>query len=559
LSPLKTILDGVWTAASPSVEAEATAPQPSVSGYKIVLWIGLVFLLVAELIILTLPFDPKWNLANRGFWAATLLAGQRGIRPTFITLVAATIFFSWRVLQQEFRRVLDESPGRTLSARWLAAHLILLGLLIYGTRDQSSRLNSIAAWEGWLFLWGLIALAALITWLLTALPPRFWIRWIGQSRSAFLGAGAAGFAAYALGNWTQELWWPLQQSTFRMVALILQLLGQTAVNRPEELAIGTSRFVVTIRSECSGLEGIGLICAFIGIYLWSYRHELIFPQAFLLFPIGAIAVWIFNSLRIAALIFIGGWSEEAALKGFHSAAGWVFFNFVAIGLVWTSSRSQLFARASKSQLLANPAIGYLLPAIIFFAVSLIAHVLWPGVEFFLAAITVPILISLWYCRATLLSLRWKPSPLSIFAGALAFAVVSVLSSRSSADASFGATLHQLPLAEAIGLLMLCLVGGVIAMPTTQELAFRGYVARKLVAADFENVPFSRFTWLSFLGSSMLFGITQPNWLPATLAGMIFALVMYRRGSLSDAIVAHAFSSGLLFLFAATTGKWSLLR
>jgi len=522
------------------------------------LWIGLVLLLAAELIVLTLPFDPKWDLANRGFWAAALLAGQRGIRPTFITFVAATIFFSWRVLRQEFRRVLDESLGRIISARWLGAHLILLGLLICGTRDQSSRLTSIAAWEGWLFLWGVVACAALVTWLFSVLPPRFWIRSIGQSRHAFLGAGAAGLVAYALGNWTQQLWGPLQHSTFGMVALILQMLGQAAVNRPDELIIGTSRFAVTIGSECSGLEGIGLICAFIGIYLWSCRHELKFPQVLLLFPIGAITVWIFNSLRIAALIFIGGLSEQAALKGFHSAAGWIFFNFVAIGLVWTTSRSRLFARASKSQLLTNPATGYLLPLIVFFAVSLIAHVLSSGVEFLLAVITVPILISLWYCRAALLSLPWKPTLLSILAGALVFAVVSVTSDSSSADASIGAPLRQLPSAEAIGLLVLSLVGSVIAIPTAQELAFRGYIARKLVAADFENVPFSQFTWLSFLGSSFLFGITQPNWLPAMLTGLIFALVMYRRGLLSDAIFAHAFSSGLLFLLAAATGKWSLL-
>jgi hypothetical protein len=79
-----------------------------------------------------------------------------------------------------------------------------------------------------------------------------------------------------------------------------------------------------------------------------------------------------------------------------------------------------------------------------------------------------------------------------------------------------------------------------------------------VASDFESVPFTKFTWLSFLGSSIAFGIIEPNWIPGVFAGMIFAAAMYRRGLLSDAIIAHVCSSGMLFAAAATAGRWSLL-
>jgi exosortase E/protease (VPEID-CTERM system) len=542
-----------------SIDAESTGLRTSPSGFRIFLWIGLVLLLVAELIVLTLPFDPSGNLAQEGFWAGAMYAAQLGIRPTFITTVVAAIFFSWPVLRQEFCRVLDESPDRITSARWFTAHLVLLVLLILGTRAHATRLNSIEAWEGWLLLCIVMSLAALATWLFSALPPRFYVRWIARSRSGLLTAAGAGLAAYGLGNWMQELWWLLQRSTFQMVALILQLLGQAAVNRPEKLLIGTSRFSVYIAPRCSGLEGIGLICAFTGLYLWTCRRELSFPQALLLVPIGAISVWMLNSVRIAALIFIGGWNQEVALKGFHSAAGWIFFNFVAVGLIWTSSSSQWFAKAQEGRLSKNPAIGYVLPLVIFFASSLIASLFSLSFEFFLPAVTVPVLCVLWYCRSTLLSLRWKASWLNILAGIVVFAIILVTSAGSSAaNTSIGRALRHLPMPVAAGSLLLCLVGSAILIPIAQELAFRGYLARKLVAADFENVPFNQFTWLSFLGSSILFSITEPNWLPAILAGMIFALVMYRRGLLTDAIVAHSCSSGLLFLFAAATGKWSLL-
>jgi exosortase E/protease (VPEID-CTERM system) len=539
-----------------SIDAESTGLRTSPSGSRIFLWIGLVLLLVAELIILTLPFDPSGNLAQEGFWAGAMYAAQLGIRPTFITTVLAAIFFSWPVLRQEFCRILDESPDRIISARWFTAHLVLLALLILGTRAHATRLKSVAAWEGWLLLCIVVSLAALATWLFSALPPRFYVRWIARSRSALLTAAGVGLAAYGLGNWMQELWWLLQRSTFQMVALILQLLGQAAVNHPEKLVIGTSRFSVYIAPRCSGLEGIGLMCAFVSAYLLSCREELSFPWALLLLPVGAISIWLLNSARIAALIFIGGWNQDVALKGFHSAAGWIFFNVVAVGLVWTSSQSQLFVKLPESQTVANPARGYLLPLIVFFASSLFARMLAP--QFFLQAVAVPVLATLWYYRSTLLSLQWKPSWFSILEGAGVFVVTAVASSSIPGNVSVGTALQHLSNPAAGGLLVLGLAGGGVAVPIAQELAFRGYLARKLVASDFEDVPFNQFTWLSFLGSSILFGVTEPNWLPAILAGTIFALVMYRRGLLTDAIIAHLCSSSLLFLFAAATGKWSLL-
>ena len=115
---------------------------------------------------------------------------------------------------------------------------------------------------------------------------------------------------------------------------------------------------------------------------------------------------------------------------------------------------------------------------------------------------------------------------------------------------------HLPIAETFALLALSLAAGAFAIPIAQELAFRGYLARKLVAPNFEEVPFERFTWLSFVGSSIAFGILEPNWLTGVFAGMIFAAAMYRRGLLSDAIVAHVTSAGLLFALATITGKWA---
>jgi CAAX prenyl protease-like protein len=101
-------------------------------------------------------------------------------------------------------------------------------------------------------------------------------------------------------------------------------------------------------------------------------------------------------------------------------------------------------------------------------------------------------------------------------------------------------------------------GYVVAVPLAEELAFRGFLRRWIVRHDFDRVPMGTFTWGSFIASSLLFGALHGSfWLAGTLAGMSFALAVYRRGTLVDAVQAHATTNGLLALYAFTTGQWHL--
>jgi len=99
---------------------------------------------------------------------------------------------------------------------------------------------------------------------------------------------------------------------------------------------------------------------------------------------------------------------------------------------------------------------------------------------------------------------------------------------------------------------------VIAVPLAEELAFRGYLLRKLISDAYETVPLHRFTWFSFTASSAAFGLLHgERWLAGTLAGMGFALAMYRRGHIGDAVAAHATANGLLSIWVITRGRWDL--
>ena len=81
------------------------------------------------------------------------------------------------------------------------------------------------------------------------------------------------------------------------------------------------------------------------------------------------------------------------------------------------------------------------------------------------------------------------------------------------------------------------------------------VLRKLIASDFEQVSPRQFTLLSFVGSSVLFGLLHQSWIAGTLAGAAFALAMYYRGRLSDAIVAHVTANALIAASVFTFGWW----
>ena len=94
-----------------------------------------------------------------------------------------------------------------------------------------------------------------------------------------------------------------------------------------------------------------------------------------------------------------------------------------------------------------------------------------------------------------------------------------------------------------------LAGTAVVVPIAEELAFRGYLARRLIHASFQRVPVGSFTMVSFLGSSFLFGMAHEEWLLGIFAGMAYAAVLYRRRNLADAIVAHGVTNALLFLIA----------
>jgi exosortase/archaeosortase family protein len=113
--------------------------------------------------------------------------------------------------------------------------------------------------------------------------------------------------------------------------------------------IRTEHFRVFIAPECSGLEGAGLMLAFGVTLLWLFRQECRFPQCLILLPGGIVLLFLLNSVRIAALVLIGNaGARQIAAGGFHSQAGWIAFNLIALAFVALTMRFRVFTNEAAA-------------------------------------------------------------------------------------------------------------------------------------------------------------------------------------------------------------------
>jgi exosortase E/protease (VPEID-CTERM system) len=316
--------------------------------------ICLLILLIVELVSLAPPFDTSVDLA--GSWQGGLLFTlQHGLRPALITSLVAAALFAGPALMDEFRQHREaQGDGRT-AFRWLMVHAVVIVPLFIGSGlKRPGRIGSMAEGATWVLSWSILGATALISLALASLPIRFWRRWVRRRRGELLGAASVGVAAYLLGSWCQSLWGSLQRGTFAVVVLLLNWTGLVVQIDWAQSVISTPNFAVQIGPLCSGIEGIGLVAVCLSVYLWLYRTELRFPHAWLLLPLGMLSIWFLNGVRIAALVVIGEWAPQVAVKGFHSVAGWLFFNLVLCCLVGAGQHFRLFRRRD-SQISSSPA------------------------------------------------------------------------------------------------------------------------------------------------------------------------------------------------------------
>lgn len=499
-------------------------------------------------------FDPAWERAR------AILREVVPFALFFLAALALAATPARRALMAQWR------AAGGLRRGWALANLAGFAALIAATLFFNAHLARVADPPWALFALWTAAVAALYASLALALAPAaFWRRIIVRERpKIFIAAGAATFVE-AAAVLSRQSWTVLSEATFRVSAWLLGLYEADIVVLPEQRVLGAGGFDVSIAAACSGYEGIGLVVAFLSIYLYLFRSVLRFPGAFLILPVGAAAIWILNSVRIALLISLGAHvSPEIAVTGFHSQAGWIMFLAVTIGLMLATHRIGYFRDRAAVLSTAPPSPAFreaallLAPFLAMTAAGILAAAFSDADAFRLYALRViAVAAALGLGWRYYMKLDWRAGRGPIVLGLIVGAAWIATDPGRGGETSLGAWLAGLSPAAAGAWIAMRAFGMILLAPVAEELAFRGYFHRKLIADRFETVAEGAFSWKAFLVTTLAFGLIHERWLSGALAGAVFALAMYRSGKVTGAIIAHIAANALIAAWAVAFAQWSL--
>jgi hypothetical protein len=97
---------------------------------------------------------------------------------------------------------------------------------------------------------------------------------------------------------------------------------------------------------------------------------------------------------------------------------------------------------------------------------------------------------------------------------------------------------------------------VALVPVLEELFWRGWLMRRLIARDFMKVPLGTYAPTAFWIVAVLFASEHgPYWEVGLAAGIAYNWWIVHTRNLADCMLAHAVTNGLLSLYVLTTGQW----
>jgi exosortase E/protease (VPEID-CTERM system) len=521
--------------------------------------IGAVCLLLAELAVLKLLFKTDVLEASPLWWSGPVRA-LRFNTPVGLCALAAILLLGRRKIVQTFR---DEGPALAAPRPlWIPAALHAVGFGLFCA--LTARMLAPDLGDGTVaailpFPWLASGILAFLGAACLAVPLPS-LRRIGRRLGPVLGLGTAlGVGVFGLGSVLNELWPladPLGRATLWMSDRLLGLVLSDRIYEPQEMVLGTEAFPVHVTKFCSGYEGISLFLVFFCLFLVLWRERLRFPQSLALLPIGVLLAWLLNAGRIAALVLVGTYlSPELALDGFHVYAGWPLLCGVALGCVALGTRVPAFARAAAPAAGGvNPTGVYLGPLLLSTACGLVAGAFSRHPESLYAARAAPVLVLLLFVRKELPGLL--PKDVRAVASGLAYGILGfvvwtalvLVVPRVLPD---GGT----EILEWRSLGWVVRAAGMCALtPVIEELAFRGFLARRVVDADFERVDPRALGLRSFLVSTVAFALLHSSAVAALGAGAVFFLAYRRAGTLAVAVLAHATTNVLVVLATLATGN-----
>jgi exosortase E/protease (VPEID-CTERM system) len=457
----------------------------------------------------------------------------------------------------------EEAPVRV---HWLLVHVALLApFALLSTVLYKGTLPFAALSLGW-HACGLAAAVALFAGMA---PLRVWLQALKATGGLPVYALLPAAAAVLVFKLSQLLWAPAAALTFRLVGIVLRPFVPTLRTDASTLTLITDQFSVQVTDICSGLEGVGLMLAFCAAWLWYFRREYIFPRALIIVPIAALLIFLLNTLRIAALVLIGDAGyERIATVGFHSQAGWIAFNLAAFGVAYAAKRSAWLSRTPQFTHPApahredagahDPTAAYLVPLLAILAAGMLGHAVSAGFDFLYPLRIVCAVAALWIYRGSYGNLDWRFSWRGMLIGLVIFGLWTGFAYFVSAPAVMPDDLARLPGPARAAWIGCRAAAAIITVPIAEELAYRGFLMRRLAGAHFDAVAMQSVRWPAIAISALVFGVTHGGlWFPGIIAGAAYGAVAVKTGKIGESVAAHATTNALIAIQVLLLNQWQL--
>jgi CAAX prenyl protease-like protein len=210
--------------------------------------------------------------------------------------------------------------------------------------------------------------------------------------------------------------------------------------------------------------------------------------------------------------------------------------------------------------LDNRAAAYLVPFLVILASAMLSRSVSAGFEWLYPLRFLAAGAALWCFRNQYRLIDWGISWFAPLIGIAVFLVWIGLDflAGGSFESSVPTALSALPMWARTVWLAGRIGAAVITVPIAEELAFRGFLLRRLTLSQFDVVDPRSVTWVAVLISSLIFGVLHGNrWGAGAAAGLLYAAVYARRGRIADAVMAHAVTNALLAGWVIFSGSWGM--
>lgn len=372
----------------------------------------------------------------------------------------------------------------------------------------------------------------------------------------------------------QQLFERLVEGTTLSLSLAIHafLSGEVAALAMDqgEPVMFSDRFAISIAASCAGHRGMlstFFLLGGVAALEWRALRPL---RAAALILAAVVAVFLMNALRIALLFRLGETiSPEVAVNGFHNQFGALSLLLVA-GAAAIVMRTAPFRRTSPAPVVAPTPVRawrhevaadaavMAAPLAVLMLTGMLAGLFAGAFDWLYPVSVVTGAAMIWMTRARLA--KEFEAPLSLAGLVFGVAVFAVWIAMIPPDAARSAVLSEAlagaPAWLAALWILFRVLGSSVVVPIVEEMAIRGGLMRLTEAAARPFLPARVALVLAVALSSTLFGLLHVDVAAAVIAGLAYGALAAWRGSLGDAIVAHAVTNFLICIYVLAFGEWS---